>query len=139
MAYKYSATCHKVCYWKENLWQIGEVYEGNDPPNKHFSKDGIGPKEEPIDAGQDPMPNVEIKKRLKRHPFNFTVPRKWTRRQMWAKLKEMELAASKDELTNPEDKFSAKCGFEAKSQAGLVTHERSCEICKGANLPNEAA
>jgi hypothetical protein len=145
MEYKYRATCHKKCYWKENLWQVGEIYEGNDPPNKHFSTDGRAPKGEPIDAGQDPMPNVEIKKRLKKHPFNFTVPRKWTRKQMWAKLKEMEIMESKDALTNEDEpEFVATCGFKSKSKAGLSSHERKCDICQEKMRPvkeelNEAA
>lgn len=129
--YPYRAVCWKTCYWKDNLWQPGEVYEGQDPPGKYFMKEGEDPPEEEVmDAGSDPRPNVELKKILK-DKFGFNVPSRWKRRQIWVKLKEMEIAESKDELTNPESsQFEAKCGFIAASKAGVMAHERACELCQ---------
>lgn len=99
--YKYRAVCHKECYWLENLWKPGEIYEGEMPPGKHFSLEGEEPPEEkPIDPGVDPRPTKELKEKLS-SAFNFKVPGSWSRKQIWYKLKDMEIAESKDELTNP--------------------------------------
>ncbi|OEU68391.1 MAG: hypothetical protein BBJ57_02175 [Desulfobacterales bacterium PC51MH44] len=131
MAYKYRATCHTKCYWLHNLWQVGEVYEGNEKPNKHFNADGIAPEVPPPTPMDDPRPTVELKTTLEKHPFNFTVPEEWKRKEIWAKLQEMELMASKDALTSDEGHdFIAACGFESKSRAGVSAHERSCVKCK---------
>jgi len=102
--FPYRAICWKECYWKENLWKPGEIYEGEDPPGKYFKKEGEEtPEETTVDAGSDPRPNVEIKRILK-DKFNFRVPQTWNRKQMWSKLRDMEIAELKDELTNPTEK-----------------------------------
>ena len=129
MAYKYSATCHTKCFWLNNLWMPGEVYEGNEEPIKHFNQSGKAPDLPPPDAGSDKRSNVQLRAALKKHPFNFTAPTKWIRKQLWAKLQELELAASKDALLSEDEKFFAKCGFQGKSRAGVVVHERSCVKC----------
>ena len=64
--YKFSATCHTKCYWLNNLWQPGEVYEGNHEPNKHFNQSGKAPELPPPDAGSDPRSNVQLRKDLKK-------------------------------------------------------------------------
>lgn len=130
MEYKYTATCHTKCYWLENLWHVGEVYQGNHKPNKHFNEDGVSPEIPPPVPVDDPRSNVEIKAALKR--MGFTAPSSWTRKKLWSKEKELEMAMAKDALTSDKDKFFAKCGFVAKTLAGVSAHERSCEKCKGA-------
>lgn len=97
---KYTAICHTDCYWKNTLWLVGEVYEGDDPPGKHFSQDGIrkGPRV-PLDPGTDPRSNVALRQILKDHGVG--VPPNWSRKQMWARVRQIEIAVSKDELTNP--------------------------------------
>jgi hypothetical protein len=127
MAYKYSATCHTKCYWLENLWEVGEVYEGNEKPNKHFNQSGEAPEVPPPTRMDDSRSNKELRDTLKK--LNFTAPEKSTRKELWSKLRDLEIAISKDELTNPSEKFFAKCGFQAKTQAGVGAHERRCKIC----------
>jgi hypothetical protein len=141
MAYKYRATCHTKCYWLNNLWQPGEVYEGNEKPNKHFNSDGVAPEVPPPTPMDDPRPNIELRDTLAKRPFNFVAPDKWTRKELWGKLKEMELAASKDALTNEEEiyepEFVAPCGFESKTKAGLSAHQRRCVVCIEKMQPEE--
>ena len=136
MAYKYSGTCHTKCFWLDNLWKPGEVYEGDHKPNKHFNSTGVSPEIPPPTPQDDPRSNKEFRDELK--GLGFTAPSKWNRKQLWFKIKELEVAMAKDALTNPEDKFFAKCGFQGKSQAGVVAHERSCIACKK-SIEDEAA
>ena len=130
--YKHKATCHTTCYKFETMWQPGEVYEGDQDPGKHFSPDGVkDPSAPPPDAGSDPRSNKEIRNILQRK-YNSTKPKSWNRKKLWAALQEFEMAEGQDEATNPSnDIFIARCGFEAKSKAGLTAHERVCPRCKG--------
>jgi hypothetical protein len=136
----YKAVCHTKCYWLETLWEKGDVYKGTIEPIKHFSQDGKteNPKPPP-NPGDDQRSNVQLRSALKKHPYNFKAPSRWSRKQLWSKLKELEIAVEKDELTNPEDKFFAKCGFQAKTQAGVGAHERRCKICSEEPEVHEAA
>ena len=132
--YPYRAVCWKECYWKENLWSPGEIYEGEDPPGKYFHVEGEDPPEEQImDPGSDPRPNTLLKKILKEQ-FGFKTPTSWTRRKIWAKLNEYETASSKDSATKPKkievEKYPAACGYQAKSNAGKIAHERQCDKCQ---------
>lgn len=128
--YRYRSICHNKCYWKENLWMPGEIYEGEDPPGKHFHSEGEdAPEEEISEPGTDPRPTVKLKQILK-DKFNFNVPMSWTHRKTWMKLRDMEISSSKDNLTNPSMKWTAPCGFDAKSNAGLEAHRRQCDKCK---------
>ena len=103
--YQYKAICHTKCYWLETLWEVGEVYEGDILPNKHFSLDGSNPNPPPPEIhGDDPRSNLELRIALKKHPYNFTVPKSWSRKQMWNKLKDIERSWELDALTNPEEK-----------------------------------
>lgn len=130
--YKYRATCHTKCYWLNNLWQPGEVYEGNvHKPNKHFNESGEAPEAPPPTPMDDPRSNAQLREELKKHPYNFKAPSKWIRKQLWAKLKELEMLASKDAA--PDDsgnEFVAACGFQSKSRAGVLAHERKCADCQ---------
>ena len=138
MSKTYKAVCHTMCYWLETLWRVGDVYEGSNEPNQHFSLDGkIDNPLPPPAASDDPRSNDEIRKTLK-DKYGSTKPSSWSRKQIWAALKEFETAESRDEVTNPStdsiviESFPAKCGFNAKSQAGLSAHERVCDKCKEA-------
>ena len=134
----YRSICHTKCYWLNNLWKPGQVYEGEIEPGKHFNADGKLDKPlPPANPGDDPRSNAELKMVLKKQ-HNFTVPTKWLRKQIWGKLKDLELAVSKDALTNEdESEFIARCGFKSKSKAGLVAHERTCSKCNP--IEDEAA
>ena len=102
--YKYKAICHTSCYWKETLWQIGEIYEGDDPPNKHFSKSGkTDPTLPPPDAGSDKRSNKQLRIDLKKD-HNFSAPKNWTRKQLWGKIAEIERSQSIDALYAEVDK-----------------------------------
>ena len=89
--FKYRGICHTTCYWLDTLWEIGEVYEGNIPPNKHFSEDG---KKDaalpPPNAGSDRRSNLELREAIE--DFGVNVPKSWTRKKLWARLKELEEA-----------------------------------------------
>lgn len=129
--YKYEATCHTKCYWLDNLWEPGEVYQGNEKPGKHFNQSGEAPELPPPAPVDDPRSNRELKAALL-DKFDFKAPTKWVRTQIWSKLRDLELAASKDALTSGEENdFISTCGFIAKSKAGLIAHERMCDKCKG--------
>ena len=129
--YKYKAICHTKCFFKNTLWAPGEVYEGNDPPNKHFNEDGkVHGALPPRDAGMDKRSNEELRAILKKK-FGSTKPKSYPRKKLWQTLKDFEAAAARDAATPEEDKFFAKCGFQAKTLAGKVAHERTCEKCKG--------
>lgn len=134
--YRYRAVCHTKCYWLENLWEVGEVYEGDIKPNKHFKMAGEpDPEKPPEGPSGDPRSTKELRETLENI---MSVPKSWSRKKIWAELKSREIAISKDELTNPSTGttqiqsgvFLAACGFEAKSLAGKVAHERTCEKCK---------
>jgi hypothetical protein len=81
------------------LWEIGEVYEGDIPPNKHFSADGISTSKAPPSAVDDPRSTKELKENL--IAVGMDVPEDWNRKKIWQKHKEMEDSMLKDELTNP--------------------------------------
>jgi hypothetical protein len=100
--YKYRAVCHTKCYWLNNLWSPGEVYEGDIEPGKHFSADGKNPGAPPPSAADDPRSNVELRKILK-EKYNATKPQNWSRKQLWQALRTLETAEAQDELTNPSD------------------------------------
>lgn len=140
--YRYRAICHTPCFWLDNLWSPGEIYDGDIEPGKHFSQDGDRGFEKPPESPAfDKRSNVELTAILKSE-HNFTVPRNWNRKQIWSKLQSCELNASKDELTNPNPEkkpnitsalahtFKAACGFRAKTEAGKMAHERKCQKCK---------
>ena len=129
--YKYTAICHTTCYWLDTRWEIGETYTGNIPPNKHFSESGIkDPSAPPPDAGSDRRSNKELRYTLK-EDYGFTAPKKWTRKELWAKLMDMEDTYVRDKLTSDEmPQYIAACGFEAKTNAGIGAHERHCDVCK---------
>jgi hypothetical protein len=134
----YKAICHTKCYWQETLWKVGDVYEGSEKPIEHFSKDGeMGKPVAPPVPGDDPRSTKEIIRLLK-DKYHSSKPREWPRKKLWAALRDFETAASRDASTNPStgstviESFPAKCGFSAKSQAGLAAHERVCEKCKEA-------
>ena len=100
--FKYSAICHTPCYWLETLWIVGDVYEGDIEPIKHFSQDGkIDKPVAPKMAGDDKRSNVQLRKVLT--DSGFKPPKTWTRKQLWAKVCEIETAISKDALTNPSE------------------------------------
>jgi len=125
----YTAICHTTCYWLHTLWVIGDVYEGTFPPNKHFSIDGTkDPETPPDDAGSDPRSNRELRDLLE--DFGKKVPRQWSRKKLWAELKEFEEIAEKDALIAEAKKVHCACGFMAKNSAGSYAHERSCEKCQ---------
>ena len=137
--FKFRATCHTRCFWRDTLWEPGEVYEGDEPPNKHFNETGVSPEKPPPEAADDPRSNNELRAALKKHPFNFTAPSKWTRKQVWAKLREMEAMYEKDAVTSPRQipnmntdtpQYKAACGKICKTAAGLANHERRCGVCK---------
>ena len=97
----YRAICHTTCYWRHTLWNVGDVYEGEEPPNKHFSKDGKTDKPlPPTGPSEDPRSTKQMIAILK-EKFNVKVPRTSARKTVWAKLRDYEIAESKDELTNP--------------------------------------
>ena len=129
--YPYTAVCHTKCYWLETLWDVGETYTGDIPPNKHFSDTGVNPNPPPPETvGDDPRSNIELRKALKRHPYNFTVPKSWTRKQMWGKLKDMERSWELDAATNPDKNNIAPCGFIGATNAGKLAHQRKCKKCE---------
>jgi hypothetical protein len=129
MAEVYRGVCHTTCYWLETLWLVGEVYEGDAPPNKHFSIDGkLDVPLPPPDAGGDLRSNIELRQELKRAPFNFDAPKNWSRKKLWARLKEFERAEEIDELTSTTE-IETPCGFIAKNTVGAAAHERQCEKC----------
>jgi hypothetical protein len=100
--YKYEAICFRKCYWLDTLWDIGEVYAGDIPPNKHFNETGKPDAElPPMDAGMDPRPTKELKAMLE--ALNFKIPTSWSRKRIWKKLVDLEIAIEKDELTNPSE------------------------------------
>ncbi len=129
--YAHRGICHTPCYWKETLWIVGDVYEGDDPPNKHFSSDGEkDPEAPPPDAGSDPRSNLQLRKDLKEHPYNFTAPKSWTRKQMWAKFHEVDRALELDALTAKDSERRALCGFIGKTHAGKLAHQKRCAKCQ---------
>ena len=98
--YRYKAICHTKCFWLDTLWEVGETYEGDIEPGKHFSESGKPDADlPPMDAGKDPRSTNELKEIL--YKAGFDVPEEWTRKQVWKKLTDAENAISKDELTNP--------------------------------------
>ena len=102
---EFRAICHTTCYKFLTIWHPGDVYEGERDPGKHFSADGkLGKPVPPAEPGFDPRSNKELIAECKKHPHNFTVPRSWPRKKIWAKLQDLEIFASKDALTNPEKK-----------------------------------
>jgi len=140
----YKGICHTTCYWKNTLWNVGEIYEGDEPFNKHFSVSGV--REEPIIAptpGDDPRSNVELRAVLQ-NDFNFRAPKNWTRKQIWNRLYELGNAQSKDALLQAESDiaagraFKAPCGFLAKSGSGLGAHTRKCPRCAEIAAEKEA-
>ena len=145
----YKAVCHTKCYWQETLWKPGDVYEGSAKPCKHFSEDGkIDKPLPPPMACEDTRSNDEIRSILK-DKYGSSKPSSWSRKQLWAALRQFETAESKDESTNPSDgvirpeTFTAKCGFVAMSKAGAAAHERACAKCKApaekVEIPEEVA
>ena len=99
----YKAICHTKCFWLDTLWQPGEVYEGEFEPGKHFNADGKLDKPlPPANPGDDARSNAKLKDELQKH--NFKAPTKWGRKQLWAKLKDLEMARDKDELTDKTDR-----------------------------------
>ena len=139
--YKYEAICHTTCYWLETLWDVGEVYEGNVKPNKHFSRDGIKPDGLPAPTpGDDARSNDELVKALS--AFGVRATKKMGRKKLWSKLVELENAALKDELINPstgstqidaeepEMEYEAVCGYTSKTNAGALAHQRKCGKCR---------
>lgn len=127
--------CHTKCYWNETLWKPGEIYEGSEPvsfpADRWFSSDGkIEHPEPPPIAGLDPRSNAELRSTLKMHPFNFTAPKSWTRKQMWEKLTEFEHAQARDAATAKDAENRAVCGFVSQSKAGALAHERRCKKCQ---------
>lgn len=102
--YPYKATCHTKCFWLDTLWEPGNVYEGHEPPNKHFSIDGKkDPEQPPANAGIDPRSTREIR-RILRDVYGSTKPKSWTRKQLWQALHEFETGAAKDEAVTPSTK-----------------------------------
>jgi hypothetical protein len=96
---KFRKICHTKCYKYETLWDVGDVYEGDEDPGKHFSDDGINTKPEPPKlACDDPRSTVLMVKILK-ETFGVTMPKSRGRKKIWAKLHEMEKAAAQDEQT----------------------------------------
>ena len=92
----FKAVCVRRCFKFNTLWKPGDVYEGVDDPGKHFStEEDYEPDVPPRVPGDDPRSNDELRKALKAHPFNFTAPKSWNRKQIWAKLRDLEHAASK--------------------------------------------
>jgi len=129
--YPYKAICHTKCYWLDTLWDVGEIYEGEVPPIKHFSQDGVNPDPPPPETfGDDPRSNIELIAALKKHPYNFTAPKSWSRKQIWAKFKELERAWEIDALTNPDKETLAPCGFVGATKAGTGAHIRKCSDCQ---------
>lgn len=133
--YLYRATCFRECYWLENLWKPGEVYEGNVPPGKWFNIEGTPePELPPDDAGSDPRSNDEIRATLK-EKYGASRPKSWPRKKLWADLHDLEMRNEKDESTSPTPEtqqfpFKAKCGFASKTKAGVMAHERNCGKCQ---------
>lgn len=128
---EYTGICHTKCYWLDTIWDIGETYEGSIPPNKHFSTDG---KKEvpdpPRNAGSDRRSNIELREALKQHPFNFSAPKSWTRKKLWEKLNDFEIALARDKATAKDAETRAACGKIAASYAGRLSHERKCKKCQ---------
>ena len=127
--------CHTKCYWKETLWNPGEVYEGKEPveppADRWFSTDGkVDRPEPPPIPGLDPRSNDELRSTLKMHPFNFTAPKSWKRKQLWDKLTEFETAQARDAATAKDADNRAVCGFVSASKAGALAHERKCKKCQ---------
>jgi hypothetical protein len=99
--YKYRAICWKVCYWKENLWQIGDIYEGDDPPGKWFSDDGESPGPETAKSpADDPRNNVQLREFLISH--NVKMPKNASRKVLWNRVRDIENAEGLDAQTAPE-------------------------------------
>ena len=140
MGKTYRAVCHTKCYWLETLWLVGEDYEGSAEPNHHFSEDGkIENPPPPPTAGDDPRSTKAIRQILK-NKYSSTNPQSWPRKKLWQKLHEFETLQEMDEATSEGEPttFKALCGYIAKSKAGCVAHERSCEKCGQLALPKVA-
>ena len=128
----FKSICHTKCYWKETLWEPGEIYEGEDEAiDRWFSSDGKvdRPAPPPI-AGLDPRSNDQLRIDLKEHPFNFTAPKSWTRKQMWEKLSEFETAMARDAATAKDAENRAACGYVGASVQATGAHERRCKKCQ---------
>ena len=126
------SVCHTKCYWRETLWDIGAIYEGSSPPpERWFSSDGKveHPPPPPI-PGLDPRSNVELRESLKKHPFNFSAPKSWTRKKLWEKLNDFEIDLARDKATAKDAETRAACGRVAASFAGKLSHERKCKKCQ---------
>jgi len=93
----YRGICHTRCYWLDTLWEPGDEYEGTEPLGKHFSEEGMPePEKPPRTAADDPRSNQDLRDELKEHPNNFTAPRSWKRKQLWEKLRDLEMLRSRD-------------------------------------------
>lgn len=97
--YKHRGVCYRECYWKETLWKPGEVYEGDDLPGKYFNTDGKSPELPPETAAADPRSNKEIREILSKK-YNSSLPKSASRKKLWQRLHEFEIAESKDALTD---------------------------------------
>lgn len=128
--YKYTAICHTTCYWLNTLWQIGEVYQGDTPPNKHFSESGVkDPALPPPNPGSDGRSTKELREILEN--YGAKVPSQWSRKKVWSKLQELENAAVRDSQTaEDEPAYPCPCGFMAKTSTGASAHSRQCSRCK---------
>ena len=121
--FKYQAICHTACYWLETYWEPGEVYQGDIPPNKHFSQDGkIDRVVLPRDAAADPRSNDELREFLKSH--NVRIPNNAARKTLWGKVNAIELAAEKDALTATKDKFEAVAEEQAKKPPAKTARKK---------------
>ena len=132
---KVRSVCHTKCWWGQTLWDVGDVYEGSSPvpapADRWFSSDGkVERPEPPPVAGLDPRTNVELRESLKKHPFNFSAPKSWTRKKLWEKLNDFEIDLARDKATAKDAETRAACGRVAASFAGKLSHERRCKKCQ---------
>ena len=127
--FAYKGICHTKCYWLNTLWDIGETYEGDLPLIKHFSDDGTKDAAlPPPKAGSDPRSNAVLREEIEM--MGVSVPKNWSRKKVWARLKELQEAEARDAITAKASLVGAACGFEAKNLAGAKIHERQCEKCQ---------
>ena len=125
--YKYRKICHTDCYKFSTLWLIGDIYEGDEDPGKHFSDDGLPPDDIPATAGpDDPRSTNELIKELKTK-FGVTMTKARGRKVIWAKLKDLEDKAAKDAQTEelaPEPEIKVTPAVKRPPRKGKKTRSK---------------